>query len=104
MQGTARKSCTGDLTPRRWTSTADKFCRTLEEAPPYRVRNDRTLRFMNRDLSKLLREWPFQPGQITARIVTGEDGEPKVQVRLDLGIIQLNADGRPDGEKPFGFP
>ncbi len=57
---------------------------------------------MNRDLSKLLKEWAFQPGQINARLIIGEDGEPRVQVRLDLGIIQMFADGRPDGERPFG--
>jgi hypothetical protein len=57
---------------------------------------------MNRDLSKLLKEWAFQPGQINARQFIGEDGEPRVQVRLDLGIIQMFADGRPDGERPFG--
>ncbi len=57
---------------------------------------------MNRDLSKLLKEWAFQPGQINARQIIGEDGEPRVQVRLDLGIIQMFADGRPDGERPFG--
>ena len=59
---------------------------------------------MNRDLSKLLKEWAFQPGQINARMIQGEDGEPRVQVRLDLGIIQMFADGRPDGERPFGYP
>jgi hypothetical protein len=57
---------------------------------------------MNRDISNLLREWPFQPGQISARLIMGEDGEPWVQVRIDLGVLQMRADGRPDGERPFG--
>src|ERR1041385_8589974 len=48
---------------------------------------------MNRDLSNLLKEWAFQPGQINARMITGEEGEPRVRVRLDLGIIQMLADG-----------
>jgi hypothetical protein len=59
---------------------------------------------MSQDISNLLKEWPFQPGQINARLITGTDGEPRVQVRLDLGIIQMHADGRPDGEQPFGYP
>lgn len=59
---------------------------------------------MNQDLSTLLDEWPFQPGQINVRLVDGMDGIPRVQVRLDLGIIQMHANGRPDGERPFGFP
>lgn len=57
-----------------------------------------------RDISGLLSDWPFQTGQLNARLISGEDGEPKVQIRLDLGIIQMNADGRPDGQTPFGFP
>ena len=59
---------------------------------------------MSQDISKLLQEWAFRPGQINARMITGEDGEPRIQVRLDLGIIQMFADGRPDGERPFGYP
>lgn len=55
------------------------------------------------DLSAILRAWPFVPGQITARWVKGEDGEDHVQVRIDLGILQMRATGRPDGERPEGF-
>ena len=58
---------------------------------------------MNPDISKLIAEWPYEPGRIVARMITGEDGNQKVQVRLDLGIIQMNADGRPDGQRPFGL-
>jgi len=32
----------------------------------------------------------------------GKDGIEKIQVRLDLGILQMNATGRPDGKRPFG--
>lgn len=55
------------------------------------------------DLSRLLREWPFEPGKLNVRLVTGEDGESRIQVRLDLGILQMHTEGRPDGQKPFGF-
>ncbi|HLP85181.1 MAG TPA: UvrB/UvrC motif-containing protein [Phycisphaerales bacterium] len=58
---------------------------------------------MKRDISALLKEWAFKPGQVNARFVTGNDGAERVQVRLDLGILQMHADGRPDGMKPFGF-
>lgn len=57
----------------------------------------------NPDLSPLLKGWPFQPGEINARFITGEDGETKIQVRVDLGILQMNTTGRPDGERPEGF-
>ena len=59
---------------------------------------------MKRDISAILKEWPYTPGQVNARMVTGADGLERVQVRLDLGILQMYADGRPDGERPFGFP
>jgi hypothetical protein len=59
---------------------------------------------MKRDISALLKEWPFKPGQVNARFVTGNDGAERVQVRLDLGILQMHADERPDGIRPFSFP
>lgn len=52
----------------------------------------------------MLDEWPFEPGQINVRIIEGVDGLPRLQVRLDLGIIQMHVNGRPDGQRPFGFP
>lgn len=55
------------------------------------------------DISKILSEWSFEPGQVNARLIQGEDAEPKVQVRLDLGLIQMNWAGRPDGLRPNGF-
>lgn len=58
---------------------------------------------MSSDLSRLLREWPFEPGKLNVRLITGEDGESRIQVRLDLGILQMFTNGRPDGQRPNGF-
>ena len=58
---------------------------------------------MSADLSRMLREWPYEPGKLNVRLITGEDGEPRIQVRLDLGILQMHTEGRPDGQKPNGF-
>lgn len=55
---------------------------------------------MQRDISKLLEEWPFVPGQISVRLIEGKDHEPRIQVRLDLGMLQMKLDGRPDGARP----
>lgn len=55
---------------------------------------------MQRDISKLLEEWPFVPGQISVRLIEGKDHEPRIQVRLDLGMLQMKLDGRPDGNRP----
>ncbi|MFM7103197.1 MAG: UvrB/UvrC motif-containing protein [Verrucomicrobiota bacterium] len=57
---------------------------------------------MNHDLSGLLRDWEYQPGQVVARRFTGEDGTDKIQLRVDLGVLQMNVAGRPDGKRPMG--
>jgi UvrB/uvrC motif len=54
------------------------------------------------DLTSLLTSWHYEPGRINVRRITGEDGRQKVQVRIDLGILQMEAEGRPDGERPHG--
>jgi hypothetical protein len=57
---------------------------------------------MNFDISHLLEHWDYQPGQIVVRRLTGRDGQEKIQLRVDLGLLQMNANGRPDGKKPMG--
>ena len=57
----------------------------------------------NLDLNNLLDGWPHEPGQVKARKIRGNDGREKVQLRIDLGIIQMEMQGRPDGERPFGY-
>ncbi len=51
----------------------------------------------------MLRSWPYEPGRISAKRITGDDGRPKLQVRLDLGVLQMEMQGRPDGLRPEGF-
>ena len=57
---------------------------------------------MSDDISKILRDWNFVPGEINARTVPGDDGREKIQLRLDLGVLQLEIDGRPDGRRVEG--
>lgn len=59
---------------------------------------------MNWDLDPILREWKAQHGLTQARLVTARDGRKVVLVRLDLGVLQMEIEGRPDGESPHGFP
>lgn len=59
---------------------------------------------MNFDISHLLEHWDYAPGQVTVRKFVGKDGQEKIQLRLDLGLLQMNAQGRPDGKRPFGHP
>ncbi len=58
---------------------------------------------MSADLSKLLEEWPYEPGQINVRLIEGDDGEPRLQLRIDMGIMQMHTEGRPDGQRPHGM-
>ncbi len=58
---------------------------------------------MSNDLSQILNEWRFRPDEVLVRIVPGDDGRGKVQLRVDLGILQMEMDGRPDGYRPEGF-
>ena len=55
------------------------------------------------DIDKILQEWPFEPGQIQVREILGEDGRHLLQMRVDMGILQMETVGRPDGIKPEGF-
>lgn len=58
---------------------------------------------MSADLSRLLDEWPYEPGQINVRLIEGDDGEPRLQLRIDMGIMQMHTEGRPDGQRPYGM-
>ncbi len=57
---------------------------------------------MSYDLRQILREWPYEPGQLSVRMIQGDDDRPKLQLRVDLGILQMELSGRPDGQRPEG--
>lgn len=57
---------------------------------------------MSKDLSVLLHEWDYNPNEVTVRRILGNDGREKIQMRLDLGVLQMEVVGRPDGKRPFG--
>lgn len=58
---------------------------------------------MNFDISGILKGWDYDPTSVSARWVKGADGRLKVQLRLDLGLFQMEAEGRPDGSRPRGY-
>jgi len=58
---------------------------------------------MSKDISNALAGWSFDPERMNVRIVTGDDGRDKIQLRLDLGLMQMEFQGRPDGERIEGF-
>lgn len=57
---------------------------------------------MIQDLRSILNGWPYEPGKISVRKIIGQDGREKIQTRVDLGLIQLEPRGRPDGARPRG--
>ncbi len=57
---------------------------------------------MSKDISKILKGWDFDSDEVNARIIKGDDGRDKIQLRLDLGLLQMEMDGRPDGLRPEG--
>ncbi len=59
---------------------------------------------MNEDIHQLLEDWPHESGKVQVRKIPGADGREKLQLRLDLGIIQMELEGRPDGRRPHDFP
>ena len=57
---------------------------------------------MANDLDAILRGWEYKPGMVQARLVRARDGREVIQLRLDLGLLQMEIVGRPDGERPHG--
>lgn len=55
---------------------------------------------MSLDLSSLVQDWPHEPGSIKVRKIIGLDGREKLQLRIDLGVLQMEMQGRPDGQRP----
>ena len=55
----------------------------------------------SKDLRLVTNDWPYEPGQINVRKIRGVDNRIKIQMRLDLGVLQMEISGRPDGRKPF---
>jgi UvrB/uvrC motif len=56
----------------------------------------------SKDITPVLKSWEYEAGTINVRKVSGLDGSPKLQMRLDLGLLQMEMTGRPDGDRPHG--
>jgi hypothetical protein len=57
---------------------------------------------LSKDITSILAGWEHDPDEMGVRIVAGDDGREKIQMRIDLGLMQLELTGRPDGQKPAG--
>jgi hypothetical protein len=56
---------------------------------------------LSKDITPILAGWDHDPDDLQVRIIAGADGREKFQMRIDLGLIQMELDGRPDG-RPAG--
>ena len=54
------------------------------------------------DIAAILEGWDYKPGEVVTRRVFDAAGRQKIQMRLALGLIQMEVDGRPDGQRPHG--
>ncbi len=59
---------------------------------------------MSQDIDAALRDWDYKPGVVQARLVEAGDGREVIQLRVDLGVLQLETTGRPDGTRPHDCP
>ena len=55
------------------------------------------------NIDQILSRWSYKPGEVITREVLGEDGRPLLQMRLEIGLLQMEVTGRPDGERPEDF-
>jgi len=55
------------------------------------------------DISHALKSWEYDIRQeMMVRKIRGDDARMKIQMRLDLGLLQMEEEGRPDGKHPHG--
>jgi hypothetical protein len=53
-------------------------------------------------IDDILRAWRHDPHSPNVRVVKGMDGRDVLQMRVDMGVLQLETEDRPDGERPHG--
>ena len=58
----------------------------------------------NQHIDTILNDWPYDPDAVSVRLVKGRDGRDLIQMRIEMGLLQLETEGRPDGEAPNGAP
>ncbi len=56
------------------------------------------------DLHATLKDWPYDAEQISVRKILGSDGVMRIQMRVELGVLQMEIQGRPDAAEPFDCP
>ncbi len=53
-----------------------------------------------KDIDRILKDWPHVPGEVQARLFKATGGREVVQMRVEMGLLQMEVDHRPDGTRP----
>lgn len=54
-------------------------------------------------LDALLAAWPFRPDHVQARLISRHNRRDALQMRIEMGLLQMEIEGRPDGSRPGGY-
>lgn len=56
------------------------------------------------NLDSLISDWPYDQDTGGVRLGKGDDGREVILMRIELGVMQLEVNDRPDGTRPYGSP
>ena len=54
------------------------------------------------NLDAILENWPYDPATISVRLVDASEDREVIQMRIEMGLLQLETVHRPDGTRPEG--
>ena len=54
-------------------------------------------------IEQILKDWPYDPETVNVRVVRADDGRDMIQMRIEMGLLQMETTGRPDGKRPGGY-
>lgn len=54
-------------------------------------------------IEQILKDWPYDPETVNVRVVRADDGRDVIQMRIEMGLLQMETTGRPDGKRPGGY-
>lgn len=57
---------------------------------------------MSLDLAGILANWKAGAGGICTRIIVDADGQDQIQLQVEMGVLQMQVNGRPDGLRYHG--
>ena len=54
------------------------------------------------NIDRILRQWPYKAGEVNTRLVPAAGDREVIQMRIEMGLLQMEIEGRPDGQRPHG--